>query len=268
MPLWQPVGYSTHQITSKVGHYFNTIASHTGTLDPMAEGVIIMLLGSERFKKIDYAGWTKKYEFEIAFGISTDSYDGLGLITDLNFDSHPDINALQKTLLEMVGNYTQEVPPFSAKKLNGKHLFEYARRYLHIGQPVFKEGSIYNMELLNLYKIPFGKLVFNIIEKIDQVEGEFRQNEIKEFWQKTLEKSDSQKYVSIAKVSVEISRGMYVRSLSQDICKKLGTTGFVCSLVRTKNGEYSQEDCSTLEDIFGNDFDKHRFFPKYKARAF
>lgn len=62
--------------------------AHTGTLDPMAEGVIIVLLGEERYKKYELAGLKKTYEFEISFGFETDTFDGLGLTVSKHFSAH------------------------------------------------------------------------------------------------------------------------------------------------------------------------------------
>ena len=86
LPIWQPVGYSTHKIAKAVSNKYGVKTSHTGTLDPLAQGVIIVLLDDERLKKYEYAHWPKTYEFEIVFGISTDTYDGMGIVTNKSFD--------------------------------------------------------------------------------------------------------------------------------------------------------------------------------------
>ena len=111
LPIWQPVGYSTHIISAKAAEKFSVPTSHTGTLDPMAEGVAIVLLGEERHKKYEYAEWTKEYVFEIAFGLSTDTYDGLGLVTSFH-ETSVSQDALKNVLAKFKGKYVQDVPPW------------------------------------------------------------------------------------------------------------------------------------------------------------
>src|SRR3989338_9649097 len=119
LSIWQPIGYSTHIIASKAAEKSSCPTSHTGTVDPMAEGVIIVLLGEERHKKYEYAEWPKEYVFEITFGLCTDSYDGLGLVTSFH-EGFIDEGSVEKALENFKGGYVQDVPPFSSVKVGGK----------------------------------------------------------------------------------------------------------------------------------------------------
>lgn len=261
IPIWQPIGFSTSLISQRVGEYYNVKSSHTGTIDPMASGVIIVLLDKERLKKYEYAHWLKEYEFEITFGIETDTYDGLGLRAGTAL-SRVDTVSLEAILADMVGEYTQHYPMYSTKKIKGKHLHEYARNNQNITLPK-KKGKIISIELVDLKEEETTKIVDKVISNIKKVSGDFRQQEIISQWE--VFQGQSLENVVTAKFKTTLTKGLYVRSLSQDICKKLGTIGFVSELVRTKNGEYSKNDCKNLEEIFGKDYlERYDFESNYK----
>lgn len=262
LPIWQPVGFSTHLITQKVGEKYGVKTSHTGTLDPMAQGVVIVLLGEERLKKFEYAKWQKEYEFEIVFGISTDSYDGMGLITNTHFDSDLSDEKVKSTLKTFVGRYKQKVPPLSTKKIKGRHLHEYFRSGETVNIPE-KEGTIYKLELLDISERKTANVVGEIIKNVSLVTGDFRQKEIIEAWKE--EKEDLPKKINTAKLKAEVSKGLYIRSLVQDIASELNTMGFANKIVRTKNGKYRKKDCRSLEDVFGKNYKKvYDFNSRYK----
>jgi tRNA pseudouridine55 synthase len=252
LPIWQPLGYSTNKISKNAGAIRGTLATHTGTLDPMAEGVIIVLTGEERYKKYDLASWKKTYEFEILTGISTDSYDTMGLITKkkLKRTDVPSTDELGRIISGFQGPYTQRVPIYSAIRYKGKKLFEHAQAGTNISSLPVKKGEIYKIELLGIKEANLSKVIPQIVSRLKCIRGDFRQEKIITQWEELEKKSDNAR-VCLIKVRVQISRGMYVRSLSQDICKAAGITGTVFSLKRTKNGVYSKSKCLTLEEVFG-----------------
>lgn len=263
IPIWKPVGYSTHIITKKVAELFGVKTSHTGTLDPMAEGVIIILTGEERLKKFEYARWHKTYVFEMLFGIKTDTFDGLG-VADFGASAIGNKRelemALKSILPEFVGLYIQEAPPYSAKKIKGKPLYWYARND-KLGEIIFPviKGEIYDIKLLEASSLPLELIVKNISEKIDSTSGDLRQQDAKDSWTKLLTESVSRTFF-LAKIEVNMSKGMYVRRLAVDIAKKLNSDAIVYSLTRTHNGAYNKSNSHTLEQIFGTNFqEKYNF---------
>lgn len=264
LPIWQPVGYSTHIIAAKVAEKYKVLTSHTGTIDPMAEGVIIVLLDSERNKKYEFAEWLKEYEFEIVFGLSTDTYDGMGLVTSFH-EGDISKNTLSDVLREFRGKYIQDVPPYSSAKVKGKPLHWFARNKMLSGMEIpRKAGEIYKIELSDFYVKDFNRVVDDLRKRISFVTGDFRQDQIKTRWVKLAEEFKAGKTVQIAKIRIKMSKGLYVRSLSQDIANKLNTTGFVYTLVRTSNGEYTKEKCKTLGEVFGQEYlKKYDFASNY-----
>jgi tRNA pseudouridine55 synthase len=263
LPVWQPIGYSTYQITNAISKLFGVKATHTGVLDPLAEGVIIVLLGPERLNKSLFSDLKKGYEFDIVFGISTDSYDGMGLVSE--FSDNPDLREdLLKEIVETFPRYyTQRVPLYSARKVNSKKLFLYPKENLEIPELPEKSGEIYKLEYKGSDYPELYALIEETISKINLVKkGEYRQKTIISKWQE-FKSSHQNEPLQRAKFYAEISRGLYVRSLSQDIAKKAGTIGFVSRLVRTRNGDYTKEKALHLEDIFGKEFSHEVLWSKF-----
>lgn len=252
IPLWQPVGFSTHLLAQRLGEKLGKKTAHTGTLDPMAEGVIVVLVGDERYKKKAYSAWKKRYFFEVTFGLATDTYDGMGLVTEKNFN-----NIRKKDLISIVNNlrgeYEQKLPIYSTKKISGKHLYEYARLGESVERPD-KKGKIFSFTLENFKEVNAALEIENQINKIKMVHGDFRQKEIINNWKKILKAVNSQKYfpktLQKASFRVETSSGIYIRSLSQDIAVKLERAAFCSQIVREKNGRFSQRNSHRLEKYF------------------
>jgi tRNA pseudouridine55 synthase len=257
IPIWQPQGYSTNQIAKRLGELRGVKGTHTGTLDPMAEGVVVILLDDERLKRQEFSSSTKGYEFEVIFGIKTDSFDGMGFIqeNELNNTLNIEKAALENICNSFIGEYTQTVPIFSAQLYKGKKLFEWGHQKIDIPLPK-KSGTIYKLDVLSLEKVSITSILNGILSKLENINGDFRQEEIIKQWQdckNELSTIDTPP-VFVAKFYAETSRGLYIRSLSQDICEKLGTISFVYSLVRIKNGNYTKADCLSLDSLFGEKY--------------
>ena len=128
---------------------FNTKSiGHTGTLDPIAEGVLVCLIGKYTKLTDILINHDKEYIASFKLGILTDTLDITGKILKeekVNLTKEE----IQKTILSFKGTYNQEVPIYSAVKINGKKLYEYARNNEEITLPK-REVNIYDIELLNI----------------------------------------------------------------------------------------------------------------------
>lgn len=128
---------------------FNTKSiGHTGTLDPIAEGVLVCLIGKYTKLTDILIKHDKEYIASFKLGILTDTLDITGKILKeekINLTKEE----IQKTILSFKGTYNQEVPIYSAVKINGKKLYEYARNNEEITLPK-REVNIYDIELLNI----------------------------------------------------------------------------------------------------------------------
>ena len=187
--------------TSKVGH--------TGTLDPLATGVLVICVGKAT-KLVDYlSSADKTYIAEITLGLETDTLDCEGSIKNEKFVSCSDEEII-KAIFSMKGKYEQEVPLYSAVKVNGKRLYEYAREGLKVELPK-REVQIFDIKLSSPIKRYDGKIIFSI--------------------------------------ECRVSKGTYIRSLVRDIALKLHTIGIMSKLRRVKQGRFSVENCKKIDDI-------------------
>lgn len=147
--------YTSRDIVNLVAKTFNTSrVGHTGTLDPIATGVLVIALGNA-LKIVDLITNEKKeYIATVKLGISTDTLDVTGNILkeEKNFSINKDI--LTKVLNSFLGKSIQEVPIYSAVKVNGKRLYEYARNGDYVELPK-REIEIFDIELLNIEKDEF-----------------------------------------------------------------------------------------------------------------
>lgn len=144
-------GYTSHDIVNIIKKTYNTKVGHTGTLDPNATGVLPILLGKGTKISKYLINHDKEYIATLKLGIKTTTADGEGdILEERNVNKDLlDINNIEKVLNEFIGISEQRPPMFSAIKVNGKKLYEYARK----GQSVDikpRKIEIYDMELLNI----------------------------------------------------------------------------------------------------------------------
>lgn len=187
--------------TSKVGH--------TGTLDPLATGVLIVCVGKATKLVNLLTCENKTYEAEVTLGIKTDTYDITG-----NILKKEKTNLKDEEIIEAVksfkGKYEQEVPIYSAVKVNGKKLYEYARN---------NEEVILPKRLVSIDDI-------SIISDIKRVDERI-----------------------IFSIRVSVSKGTYIRALVNDIATKLNTIGVMSALRRIKLGDINVSSCKKIDDI-------------------
>lgn len=248
IPIYQPQGSSSHLLAQQIGQKHGAKATHTGTLDPMAEGVLIVLTGEDRFNKAKYTEWQKEYQFEILFGFSTDTHDLLGLITDqkcLTLHDTPYtihdpqlIIDLKNTLNDFIGPQTQLMPTFSAKRVEGKSGFDLGKQGAQLTQK--QQVEIFDLHFNQLKQINNQELLATITKKISKVDGDFRQTKILDQWRNKVTASD-QTYL-IAQLTTTTSKRTYIRGLVRDIAEKLNIPATTFSIIRAKNGPYSIED--------------------------
>ena len=146
----KPKGCTSHDIVYKVKKIFNEKVGHTGTLDPMAEGVLPILVGKGTLLSKYLINHDKKYIVKLQLGIKTDTADSEGKIIE---EKKVDTSLLNeeniiKILKSFIGKQEQIPPIYSAIKVNGKKLYEYARK----GQDVEikpRQIEIYNINLID-----------------------------------------------------------------------------------------------------------------------
>ncbi len=212
--------------------YKDAVLSYAGRLDPMAEGLLLVLVGEENKNREKYLGLDKVYEIEVLFGVKTDTGDVLGLVSNwskMPFD--------QGVLSSFFGLSTQPYPSYSSKTVQGKPLFQWARegKLDEIEIPE-RTSTIYSIELMGEREISAPVLLDEVLWRISKVKGDFRQEEIMDSWRQALLESPA--VFSIVSLRVSCSSGTYMRTLAESIAGKLGTVSLAWKIKRVKIGYF------------------------------
>ena len=141
-------GVTSRDVVNRISKKLNIKSvGHAGTLDPIAEGVLVIGV-SKATKILELLTLdTKEYIATVKMGIKTDTLDITGNITEENYDFNVTEEEIKKALTSFKGEYLQTVPSYSAVKINGKKLYEYARGGIQVELPK-RMVKIYNIELL------------------------------------------------------------------------------------------------------------------------
>ena len=211
----KPSGITSRDVVNIVGKTLNTKkVGHTGTLDPMATGVLVLCLGNALKVCELITANDKEYIAKVILGIETETLDTTSPIINTK-KTNITKEEIEKVLNSFKGSYLQEVPKYSAVKINGKKLYEYAREGKEIELPK-KMVTIYDIQLVS--DITY-------------------YNDTTSFYIKTT-----------------VSKGTYIRSLIRDIGYKLNTYGCMDSLERTRQGIFNIDNSYTLEEIKNNNY--------------
>ncbi|WP_017753802.1 tRNA pseudouridine(55) synthase TruB [Calidifontibacillus oryziterrae] len=213
LPLWKPKGMTSHDCVFKIRKILKIKkVGHTGTLDPDVDGVLPICIGRAT-KVVEYLTEVPKaYEGEVTIGTATTTEDASGEVIAVKPIGEAITRAeIEQVLNQFHGSITQIPPIYSAVKVNGKRLYEYARAGITVERPK-REVIIYELKLLD------------DIEFVDQEHNRFR------FY-------------------VRSSKGTYIRTLAVDMGKELGYPAHMSMLTRVSSGTFSKNDCLTLEEI-------------------
>jgi tRNA pseudouridine(55) synthase len=208
----------------------NIPMTYAGRLDPLVEGLLLILVGEACKTKDQYNRLDKTYEFEILSGVSTDTYDLLGLVTKTDFGMKLEVESVKSYLEEYKKTFTQNYPPYSSKTFVGKQLHKHAREGNF--PAISHEITFYEYEFSSERIISKDELLKTILERIDLVSGDFRQEKIKEKWREILSKTE--KDFQITKWRARVSGGFYIRQLVQDIGTFLKTPTVTFYIKRTE----------------------------------
>lgn len=192
---------------------------HTGTLDPFATGLLILMSGKNTKKCQEFLKLDKVYEATLYLGKVSTTGDLEGEITDFEkptntnnptLDSStplsaPSLPLVEKTIKSFIGEISQTLPKFSAIKINGKRAYKLARAGEDPKMPT-RKITIYDIEILE-YNFP------------------------------------------VLKIRCHVSSGTYIRTLAEDIGKTLETGAYLTNLRRLKIGDYSVDNALTLADL-------------------
>lgn len=224
--------------------YQDVPMSYAGRLDPMASGKLLVLVGDECKRQEKYHALDKEYEFEVLFGVKSDTGDVLGIVkesSDTPRIEEKELKNLEKTLK---GSITLPYPVYSSKTVRGKPLFEWAleSRLNEITTPSFT-SKIYDFRYHGIRKMSQHDLkteVFRNINLLPTVTDErkvlgkdFRRDLVDQSW-KNIEGS----YFFVARFSCITSSGLYIRSLAPHIGEVFNMPALALSIHRKNIGTY------------------------------
>ena len=205
----KPKECTSNDIVQKVKKILGEKVGHTGTLDPMATGVLPLLIGKGTQCSKYLINHDKQYQVQLTLGKKTDTADIEGKIIEEQQVKEEILKKenIEEVLKTFIGKQTQMPPIYSAIKVKGKKLYEYARKGEQVEiQP--RNIEIYEMQLQKIYP--------------EQQKIEFH---------------------------VHCSKGTYIRSLCEDIAERLGTIGYMSELKRIKVGNFDIEDSIKIQEL-------------------
>lgn len=239
---YKPVGFTPLEVIEYIKHnypdYKDQKIGYAGRLDPMADGLVLLLLGTENKNKIKYENLDKKYRFECTFGIETDSLDVLGLVLHVNAGSqnHPNNFQLKKKLPYLQGDVSLQYPVYSSKRVKGKPLYYWAKRG-KIDQITIpsRESKIYSVKFISSTKKTGEEIAQNAIANITKIKGDFRQTEIIKSWM-DFSKNHGDSHFYSASLTAHVSSGTYVRSICKELGSKLSSCALATKITRIEIG--------------------------------
>ena len=206
----KPKGITSRDVVNKVVKILGTKkVGHTGTLDPIATGVLVVCVGSATKLVDELTAYNKEYIASVCLGTLTDTLDSDGNV----LKEEKSVKAKEEiidVLNSFKGRYFQEVPLYSAVKINGRKLYEYARNNEEVTLPQ-RNVEIKDIELLGNVEYLNDKTIF--------------------------------------KFRCCVSKGTYIRSLIRDIALKLDTIGIMTDLRRVRQGKFKIENSIKLDEI-------------------
>ena len=226
------------RLRTQTAYFEHEVLSYAGRLDPMAEGVMLCLVGSANHRREEYLDMSKEYILDVLFGFSTDTYDVLGKIMESGEALGITRQGVEKGLNEFRGMLRQEYPPYSSKTVEGKSLFQWAREGV-IGTLVLprRTVTIYDIELIQLYKVKEPQLLDYIQSGVEKVNGDFRQEEVMRLWRRHIKEHGDREFPA-ATIKISCSSGTYARSIANGLGVHLRTPALALHILRTKVGEY------------------------------
>ncbi len=204
--------------------------TYAGRLDPMADGLVLLLTGEMCKQKDNFLGLDKTYVFEVLFGVSTDTFDMLGIVTESS-EYIPTEEQIKSSIEKIKNTKEFPYPPFSSKPVNGKPLFVHAKEGTLPKQMPTIKGVVDSSILQNTRVIRMEDAVREKIEIVKKVQGDFRQKEIIDSWNKILEKYPNRKCL-IATFEATVSSGIYIRTLANIF------GGLAYSIKRVRIGDF------------------------------
>ncbi|RDB21135.1 putative tRNA pseudouridine synthase 4 [Hypsizygus marmoreus] len=217
-----------------------------GTLDPLADGVLVVGVGKGTKKLSEFLDCTKEYQTTCLLGCETDTYDSEGARVRVAPWHHVTREQVESTLAKFSGDIQQTPPIFSALKMDGMPLYEYARKGIPLPRPIEpRKVTVHSLELVewkggdHSYRWP--EKAFSEEEKKAMeaaLKGAEDNISIKDDPESTTAPNDTP---TAFVLKMKVSGGTYVRSIVHDLAHALGSAGHVVTLTRSRQGRFALE---------------------------
>lgn len=237
----KPLGWTSRDVLNKLQNVYNfKHFGHAGTLDPLATGVLIVLVANATKNQNYYLEKNKEYKTRIFFGVTSETYDLEGpykLIKPLDLTKEVLENKTKEYLTSILGKFNQTVPYYSSTKVEGKELYAYARAGEDIKVLPNKEVELfeYTVNKIQYTNTPIHQLPNKL---------EIKNRDIAKEYSKTLEFfTQNFSYIDL---TLKTGKGFYVRSLANDLGEYTGLGAVMGSLVRSKVGDLVVEDAKDI----------------------
>jgi tRNA pseudouridine55 synthase len=155
----KPKGLTSFGVVERIKRRFKVKAGHTGTLDPLATGLLVILTGKRTKDASQFLKLDKAYEVKAILGIDTDTFDSEGKVLRQS-DNDVTKEELESVLKEFNGDIWQTPPTFSAKKMEGRKAYQLARKGVSVELPP-KKVNIYSLELKE-FQFPYFTLACDV----------------------------------------------------------------------------------------------------------
>ncbi|MEG1935303.1 MAG: tRNA pseudouridine(55) synthase TruB [Rikenellaceae bacterium] len=214
IPIDKPYRWTSADVVRKVKNALNALGykkikvGHAGTLDPLATGILVVCIGKATKLAESIQALQKEYVAEVFLGATTPCFD-LEKAVDFTYPTeHITTNMIEEALKSFVGEQIQIPPTFSAKLIDGKRAYEYARK----GEDVEMRKALVTIYEVELLKVEMPKIT----------------------------------------VRIACSKGTYIRAFARDLGLALGSGGHLTALRRTKNGDFTIDDCLTTNEVLAS----------------
>jgi tRNA pseudouridine55 synthase len=208
----KPAGWTSHDVVQKTRSILKTKAiGHSGTLDPFATGLLVLCVGKATKLVKFFTEHDKTYEAEVVLGVQTDTDDLTGHILRQIPAGKITDRQIEDALQEFIGPMMQDPPAYSAIKINGKKLYQYARNNQDSPKVMPREVVIKSINLLGIEK-----------------------------------RSES---TITLRMTMDVSKGTYIRAFARDLGNRLGVGACLAQLNRLRVGNYHLTDAAQIDEL-------------------
>lgn len=239
LPVHKPAGWTPLESLDALRRARAELADapmvYAGRLDPMAEGVLLVLTGEDRHALPAHLAHDKDYVATFLLGVASDTHDALGRLAAPR--PPPSISVCRDALAALRGTHVLPLPAWSAYRVRGRPLHAWASegRLDEVERPL-RAMEVRAVTTAASEQIRVDDIVPDVLGRIDRVRGAFRQAEARADWERVAAMGPP---LVVVTATLTVSSGTYIRALAEDLGARLGCGALLLRLVRTRVGPYA-----------------------------